>query len=274
MRDLGRTGIRVSPLGLGTVKLGRCVGVKYPSPFAIPDDAAARGLLDRARELGINLLDTAPAYGDAEARLGKLLEGSRDQWVIVSKAGETFDGSASHFDFSPAGITRSVERSLERLGTTWLDVVLLHSDGEAELSFDQAGSFDALASLKAQGKIRAFGASTKTPEGARLAIEHCDVVMLTLNPIERADEEAIGQAESAGVGVLVKKALGSGHLVNESGGGSGGGGATDPIERSLRFVFAHKGVSCVVVGTIDLDHLDHNVAMAQRVLAGEPSDEE
>ena len=72
-RPLGNTGMTVSVLGLGTVKLGRNQAVKYPEPFELPDDAQARRLIDRARDLGINLLDTAPAYGTSEERLGRLL---------------------------------------------------------------------------------------------------------------------------------------------------------------------------------------------------------
>ncbi|CAM5400811.1 Aldo/keto reductase OS=Stutzerimonas stutzeri OX=316 GN=CXK95_05815 PE=4 SV=1 [Stutzerimonas stutzeri] len=67
-RPLGSTGLTISPLGLGTVKLGRDQGVKYPSGFAIPDDAQARRLLALARELGIDLIDAAPAYGVGEER--------------------------------------------------------------------------------------------------------------------------------------------------------------------------------------------------------------
>jgi aryl-alcohol dehydrogenase-like predicted oxidoreductase len=98
-RPLGNTGLIVSPLGLGTVKLGRDQGVKYPNGFTIPDDAAARALLDQARALGINLIDTAPAYGVSEQRLGPLLRGQREDWVIVSKVGEEFENGQSRFDF-------------------------------------------------------------------------------------------------------------------------------------------------------------------------------
>ena len=66
LRPLGDTGLTVSALGLGTVKIGRDQGVKYPTAFSIPDDDAVRNLLARARELGINLIDTAPAYGRSE----------------------------------------------------------------------------------------------------------------------------------------------------------------------------------------------------------------
>lgn len=128
-RPLGNTGLIVSPLGLGTVKLGRDQGVKYPNGFTIPDDAAARALLDQARALGINLIDTAPAYGVSEQRLGPLLRGQREDWVIVSKVGEEFDNGQSRFDFSPAHTRLSVERSLQRLETDRIDLVLVHSDG-------------------------------------------------------------------------------------------------------------------------------------------------
>src|SRR5690606_6686077 len=128
-RPLGDTGLLVSPLGLGTVKLGRDQGVKYPNGFSIPDDAAARALLAQARELGINLIDTAPAYGVSEERLGPLLRGSRQDWVIVSKVGEEFENGASRFDFSAAHTRFSVERSLRRLETDVIDLMLVHSDG-------------------------------------------------------------------------------------------------------------------------------------------------
>lgn len=79
------TDIEVSMLGLGTVKLGRNKGVKYPTSFTIPDDEAALKLLEQAWELGINLIDTAPAYGNSEQRLGELLPQLPHDFVICSK---------------------------------------------------------------------------------------------------------------------------------------------------------------------------------------------
>jgi len=113
-RPLGSTGLTVSPLGLGTVKLGRDQGVKYPNGFQIPGDDEARMLLRQARDLGINLIDTAPAYGRSEERLGPLLRGQRQDWVIVSKVGEEFvDGQSTH-DFSavPSAILMSTHSPL------------------------------------------------------------------------------------------------------------------------------------------------------------------
>ena len=98
LRTLGSTDMEVSPLGLGTVKFGRNQGVKYPHAFALPSDGEIRNLLDLAWDLGINLLDTAPAYGSSEERLGQLLDHSQD-WIIVTKVGENFSEGCSLFRF-------------------------------------------------------------------------------------------------------------------------------------------------------------------------------
>jgi aryl-alcohol dehydrogenase-like predicted oxidoreductase len=107
---LGDTGLDVALLSLGTVKLGRDQGVKYPTPVKIPDDQAATELLQAAANLGINTLDTAPAYGMAEERLGKLIAGQRNDWVICTKVGEEFENGVSRYDFSPEHCRFSVER--------------------------------------------------------------------------------------------------------------------------------------------------------------------
>src|SRR5687768_5179148 len=131
LRPLGNTGLEISALGLGTVKIGRNEQVKYPASFSIPDDTAVIMLLAQAYELGINLIDTAPAYGNSEERLGQLLH-KRQDWVIVTKVGEEFTEGKSFFDFSASHTRASVERSLKRLNTDFLDIVLIHSDGNDE----------------------------------------------------------------------------------------------------------------------------------------------
>ncbi|MDX9912460.1 MAG: aldo/keto reductase [Phycisphaerales bacterium] len=240
-RPLGRSGIHVSALGLGTVKLGRSAGVKYPTAVRIPSDDEVRELLLEARSLGVNLIDTAPAYGSSEERLGMLLPTPRDDWAIVTKVGESFDGERSTFDFSPEAIRASVERSLLCLRTDRVECVLVHSDGAIEARLVESGVLDALVELRSRGLARSIGVSTKTPEGAALAIAHTDVVMLTLSPARREELPMIARAHAAGVGVLVKKALDSGH-------------ASDPRE-GVRFAASTRGVSSVVVGTTSIAHL-------------------
>lgn len=252
LRALGDTGIMVSPLGLGAVKLGRNQQVKYPRPFEIPDDAAVVELLSLARELGVNLLDTAPAYGNSEQRLGKLLPGPRDEWVIVSKVGEFFEGGKSRFDFSYDTTIRTVEQSLRNLKTDYLDAVLIHSDGDDYHALKEAGALDALRALKEKGLIRAHGFSGKTLVGGLLAVVESDIVMVTCNPAHQEELPVIRAANLRNRGVLIKKALQSGHI--EAGG----------VEESMRFIFAQPGVSSVMVGTITPDHLRDNVAAVMK----------
>lgn len=270
LRPLGNTGIHISPIALGAVKLGRNTGVKYPRPFAIPDDTAAANLLSLAADLGINTIDTAPAYGDSEERLGRLLAAQRDRWVLCTKAGETFENGVSRFDFSPPAVAASVERSLRRLRTDRLDVVLLHCDDDDERILRESGGLDALHRLKEQGKVRAVGASTKTTAGALHAVLACDVVMLTYNYREQADGPAIDAARARGVGVLVKKALLSGHIPSADAtakvAAAHPGAPHDPVELCLRVALGKPGVSSVVIGTIDPRHLDHNADAAERAL--------
>ncbi|MEP1471440.1 MAG: aldo/keto reductase [Halieaceae bacterium] len=257
LRELGNTGISVSALGLGTVKLGRDQGVKYPGEFSIPDDAAARELLAKASDLGINLIDTAPAYGNSEQRLGELLAGQRQQWVICSKVGEEFEKGESRFDFSPEHTRMSVARSLQRLRCDHLDIVLIHSDGNDLEIIQQLGTLEALAELKQQGLIRAFGISTKSVAGGLAAAKTCDALMLTYNLAERDQEPVLAACQQSNTGVLIKKALASGHLAGEY---------DDPVLASMALIFGNEACTSAIVGTINPDHLTANIAAARAAL--------
>lgn len=257
-RRLGRTGIEASVLGLGTVKLGRNQGVKYPRDFDLPDDTAVRKLLACAADLGINLIDTAPAYGSSEERLGQLLPGPRERWVLCTKVGEEFAAGTSRHDFSPAAVCASVERSLRRLRTDWLDLVLIHSDGNDLDLIEHSGALETLAELKRAGQLRAFGMSTKTLAGGLRAAECCDLLMVTWNLADESQLPVIDRCHELGTGVLIKKALASGHAA------TGG----DPVRAAFARLLGHPGVASLVVGTIDPAHLRANVAAATSVLSG------
>ena len=257
MRELGSTGIAVSALGLGTVKLGRDQGVKYPSGFTIPDDRAALALLAQAQDLGINLIDTAPAYGNSEQRLGTLLKGQRERWVICSKVGEEFDNGESRFDFSPEHVRHSVARSLDRLDTDVIDIVLVHSDGNDGHIIDHLGTLQALAELKAEGLIRAYGMSTKTVEGGIAAARQSDVVMLTYNLLDPSEGPVLDACAELGKGALIKKALASGYLADDY---------PDPVRAAMDLVFSHPGTTAAIIGTITPSHLDANCRAAREAL--------
>lgn len=259
MRPLGGTGIDVSALGLGTVKIGRNQGVKYPAGFELPTDREVRDLLALARELGINLIDTAPAYGTSEERLGNLLP-QRDDWVIVSKVGEEFENGVSRFDFSAGHVRRSVERSLTRLGTDNIDIVLVHSDGNDDAIIDNSETFETLARLKEEGKVRAFGMSGKTVSGGLRSLEISDVAMVTCNLEYDEELPVIEYAHRHNKGILIKKAFASGHACVKH---------DDPVRASLSKILGTAGVSSVVLGTINPEHLRQNVALAREIIARE-----
>ena len=248
-RPLGTTGLRVSPIGLGTVKFGRNQSVAYPNPFDLPDDGAVVRLLTEAQSLGINLLDSAPAYGTSEARLGKLLPDRKD-WIICSKVGEAWDTSGSRFDFSPEGIRVSVARSLDHLRTDVLDIVLVHSDG-GNIEQQPEAALGALAELKAQGLARAIGFSAKTAAGVQRSAALADVLMATYTPAEPDVLAAADAAMQAGVGILAKKVLQSGHT---------------PTANALALPLSNPGLGAVVIGTINPTHLHQNVPRAIRLL--------
>ncbi len=255
-RALGSTGIDVSVLGLGTVKIGRNQQVKYPTGFELPDDDSVVELFELARSLGINFIDTAPAYGSSEQRLGELLP-DRHDWVIVTKVGEIFENGKSRFDFSYDYTVASIEQSLRKLRRDVLDVVLVHSDGNDMDIINREPVFDALESVKNKGLIKAYGMSSKTVEGGSWVVQHCDVVMATAN-LEYDDERPVLElAEKLHKGVIIKKGLQSGHADSASGGTG--------VETAFRHILGQPGVSSMIVGTINKQHLRDNVAIVNEL---------
>jgi len=261
-RRLGKLDLEVSCLGLGTVKIGRNQEVKYPSGFTLPTDLEVSTLFSQAKDLGINLIDTAPAYGSSEQRLGRLLK-DRQDWIVCSKVGEEFAGGKSYFDFSREHTQRSIERSLRNIGTDYLDIVLIHSDGQDSKILESSDCLETLLRLQEKGTIRAIGMSTKTVEGGLMAAEMLDVVMATFNPSMQEDAAVIDRACALGKGVLVKKALNSGHDCISSDEDQSSS-AANFTARNLRFALDKEGVSSVIVGTINPEHLRENILAVQQ----------
>jgi len=247
-RALGRTGLSVSVLALGLVKIGRNQGVKYPTTFELPQDGQILSLLRQAHSLGINLLDTAPAYGSSETRLGQALRALPElanDFLISTKVGETFANNRSSFDFSPSAIRASVERSLDRLGVGRLDLVLVHSDGADLRVLQEHAPLATLQALKTEGLVRACGFSGKTLDGGEQALaQGAEVLMLTLNQQDSSQLPLLAAAQKHGAGVLIKKPLASGH----------------DSSSALRDIIRHQQISSVVVGTLSRDHLAENAA--------------
>ncbi len=261
-RPFAATGKNVSVLGLGTVKFGRNRGVKYPGGegYALPGDGEISNLLDLALDLGINLLDTAPAYGVAEERLGALMGARRDKFFLTSKTGEEFDQNtaASEYIFTAEHTQMSVERSLKRLRTDHLDCVLVHASRDDVNVITQTPVLEVLARMKETGKILSFGVSTYTVDGGVLAAQLTDCVMLAYN-VGYLDEVAVlPEAEKRGKAVLVKKGLASGHL--------GAYGGASLLADNIGFVLDTPGVTSMVFGSLNPANILTNVAAAAKAL--------
>jgi len=250
--ELGNTDLKISRLGLGTVKFGRNQGVKYPKGFDLPDENFLHDFLNTAKSLGINTLDTAPSYGTSEKRLGRLLKGQREDWVIIGKVGEEFENRESSYHFTPDHFEMSLERSLKRLDTDYIDVLLIHSDGTDMDILTNDSLIKTMHKFKEQNMVKAIGASTKTAQGGIKTLELMDICMATYTQDYTEEQAVLNYAEKHHKGVILKKLLSSGHNTN--------------IEDAMRFSFGHKGVSSAIIGTINPDHLKQNAEAISKAL--------
>lgn len=248
-RRLGQTQLHVTPIGFGAFKIGRNQGIKYPNAYDLPDHDQAHKLLHALLDMGINYIDTAPAYGLSEQRIGQALSHRRDEFVLSTKVGETFQQGQSQYDFSGEGVRHSVMRSLKRLHTSYLDIVFIHSDGRDQYILDHTDAVPTLLKLRDEGLTRAIGLSGKTPEGALAALEWADVIMVPYHRDDITHDQVIQQAAAKNLGVVVKKGLASGHL---------------PPAQAIEFVLAHPGVDSLVIGGLNIEHMHENFRVAQQ----------
>jgi aryl-alcohol dehydrogenase-like predicted oxidoreductase len=192
-RKLGRSGIQVGDIGVGTWVLGGPfhAGGKPLGWGKVDDDESVR-VLHRAVELGANLIDTADVYGagHAERVIGRAFRGRRGDVVIATKWGNTFDETTKEMgqaDTSPEYVRTAVEASLRRLDTDYLDVLQLHVGLEPEEIGDLVTACDELVD---EGKIRAYGWSTDETKLAEAfaSAGRASVIQHQLNVLDDAPE--------------------------------------------------------------------------------------
>lgn len=249
-RRLGKTGLVVSSLGFGAFKIGRNEQIKYPTPYDLPDDATVERFLNSVLDLGITHIDTAPAYGSSEERIGRSLWSRRREFVLSTKVGEFFENGRSRYDFSALAIGGSIDQSLRRLQTDVLDLVCLHAPADDGRVLTDTPAVETLQQVKAAGKTRAIGFSGKTVAAATAALDWADVLMVEFHEEDRSHAPVIAEAQRRGVGILVKKGLASGRL--------------DP-KSAIPFVLQTPGVAALVLGGLSLEHLNTNLRLAESV---------
>lgn len=213
-RTLGKTNISVSPITIGAWQLGGPLFFDgKPDGHPDPGKEHVIRMIHELGELGVNSIDTAEQYsdGESERRVGEALTGRRDDWVITSKFGYRVGPGGTRIDDStPPTIMSSLEGSLKRLGTDYLDVYLYHCAPEVE---NLAEGRAILEQARGQGKIRAYGISTENVElvGRMIEEDAVEVIQFPTSLLDEApDMWTLGQKN--GLGLQLRGVMAQGRL--------------------------------------------------------------
>ena len=247
IRSLGRTGLQVSLLGVGTAPLGdKKISQKV-----------ANNVIAAAADNGINYLDTAPIYGQAERRLGIALKGKRDRFILVDKVEAT----------SKQDAIWQVQDSLQKTQSEYFDLVHLHNVGRTDrfpsldILLGEDGALAGLEQLRQDGYVRHIGMTCHLRPKRALPILHSgrvEVVMSAVNCIDRHiynfEGTVFEKAASDGMGVVAMKILG----------GAKGDGAILSEDkhygRAVRYALGIPGLSVAIMGMKSVAELQKAVA--------------
>jgi aryl-alcohol dehydrogenase-like predicted oxidoreductase len=206
LRPFGNTGMQVSEIGLGAWQLA--------NPDWGTDDAdEARRIVRASLDAGCNFFDTAPGYnrGKSEEFLGQVLKPVRKKIIICSKFGHTAGWVT---DFSAAAIRPSLEASLKRLQTDYIDILLMHNPPREMMDGRVADQYAEMEKLKQEGKIRAYGISLDWQVELELMLgtTKSQAAEVFFNAFYQEIKPAFARAKKQGVGLIVKVPLDSGWL--------------------------------------------------------------
>ena len=264
-RTLGRTGLQVSEIGLGTVELGLDYGVPVAGEHLRPSEGDAARLLHRALDLGVTFIDTARAYGASEEVIGRALRGRRGDYVLATKLAPILD------EGQPDAVLRkqvraSIAESLRLLQAETIDLLMLH---RAPVQLVARGRvLAAVREAQAAGDVRFIGASTYGEKEPLAVLDDggYDALQVAYNLADRTlEERVLPRAQAQGVGVVVRSVLLRGVLTHRHAllpealadlraaigrlSGLAEAEGLDLSEMAYRFVLAHPAVSSALVGT-------------------------
>lgn len=247
MRLLGKTGLKVSVLGIGTAPLGA------PNVTRKEVDRVIGAAIDS----GINYLDTAPIYRQAERRLGPALKGKREKFVLVTKVEATSSQDA----------VWQVRESLQKCRTDYFDLVHVHNVGRTDrfpsldVLLGEDGALAGLEKLKQDGVVRHIGMTCHLRPKRALPVMRSgrvEAVMSAVNYIDRHiynfEETVFAEAAERGMGIVAMKILG---------GAQGEGAilsAPRHYERAVRYALGIPGLSTAIMGMKSAAELEKAVA--------------
>ena len=227
-RILGKTGLKISRLGLGGI------------PIQKIDADGTKKLISELIKEGVNFIDTARGYTVSEEYLGFGLEGVRDKFVIATK-------STSR---TREGMEKDIDISLKNLRTDYIDLYQIHNPSEKELDtvIAPGGALEALLAAKAEGKIGHIGITLHSTElfGRSLEFPWVETVMFPYNVVETQGEELIAKCAEANIGFIAMKPL--------------AGGAIDDARIALRFIASNPSVTTVIPGMADAREISENAS--------------
>lgn len=284
-RILGRTGLRVTPLGHGAMEIR---GPRIWGGRPVTDRQAER-ILNAVLDAGINFIDTAYDYGLSEEYIGRFLSHRREEYYLATKCGCTVVNAGDHDDtphvWTRENLLHNIETSLRRMKTDYVDVWQFHNPSVEEV---RAGDLvRVMEDVRAAGKVRWIGVSSKLPDIIPF-IERgvFDTFQIPYSGLERAHDKVITAAARAGAGTIIRGGVARGapeaaslrrRIRARLGLGQGDRWAIwekaklDELRAPgesrtaflLRFTLSHPDLHTTIVGTMNPDHLAQNLRAAE-----------
>ena len=279
--DFGKTGYTVSRLGAGLAEIG--------SELDFDDVEQAGNVLNNALDLGINFLDTAACYGISEELIGRTVANRRDEYVLVTKAGHARGDGLNGSDWTYETVRDSIDRSLRRLNTDYVDLVQLHSCGIPDL--EKGDIIRALEDARDAGKTRMIGYSGDN-EAAHWAVDSGKFATLqtSFNVVEQRAYSSglLEKCAEKGIGVIVKRPIAGATWGMAKAGmdssrrgydntylqrcrdvqasGDVPGEPEDPIIAAMGFTLAHPEIHVAIIGTKSPRHMVSNIETLDNAL--------
>ena len=288
-RRYGNSGKYVSEIGFGGWQLGN------RQDWEAMEDTAAISLVHEALDRGINFFDTAPNYGlgKSEELLGKAMLGKRHEAIINTKFGHTAEGSTN---YSADALRTSVEQSLSRLQTDYLDSILIHNPPFEYLD-GKYSHYKVLEDLKSEGKILSYGVSVDSTRDMLEVIQHSSIGVMEVmfNIFYQETAGAFMLAQEKDIALIIKVPLDSGWLSGKYNSKSTFGGVrsrwspevirkrselVDKIQfitdkdtsmtmAALRFILSYPEVSTVIPGVRNAAQLSENISASTQSMPEE-----